>query len=169
VGRLGRLLGRLGRPVGPSWGPLGGFLGRLGVVLEASRDVMERRKAEKARTPKSSTDFFQNIYDLACWKCSWRALQPSWGYFGRLGAIFQRLGAFLNRLGCVLGPSWVVGGPLIPPGLGGGQIPSFGAPGGWVRKNFWRGISRAQRPTRGRRICESLGSALTRPRPPLNR
>ena len=67
VPRLGTLLepswGRLGpswRPLVPSWGPLGSFwgplgglLGHLGPILGSSWAVLERREAEKAKTPKS--------------------------------------------------------------------------------------------------------------------
>ena len=53
-------LGLSWAPLGPSWGPLGlsrgrlgGLLGRLGAFLGASSAVLERRKAEKARMPKT--------------------------------------------------------------------------------------------------------------------
>ena len=58
---LGSSCGRLGRswrPLGPSWGRLGpsrrfpgGLLGRLGAIFGASCGALERREAEKVRTP----------------------------------------------------------------------------------------------------------------------
>ena len=96
-----------------SWGSLGGLLGRLGAVLEASWAVLERRKAEKARTPKTwkkqlkINDFrFLGPSWEASWRPlgpSWRPLGPSWGHLRRLGAIFGRLGALLVRVGALFG------------------------------------------------------------------
>ena len=107
--------------LGLSWGPLGGLLGRLGAVLGASWAVLERRRVEKARRPKS----FQNLRKVndfglsgpswkASWRplgASWRPLGPSWARLGRLGALSGRLEGLLGRLGGLLGPSWPVLGP----------------------------------------------------------
>ena len=61
VPRLGPLLepswGPLGppwMPLGPFWGALGDLLGRLGAVFGGSWAVLERRKLENARRPKTS-------------------------------------------------------------------------------------------------------------------
>eukprot|EP00959_Pyramimonas_sp_CCMP1952_P002832 58554-Pyramimonas_sp.AAC.1 len=53
VPRLGALLEPSWGPLRLSWRPLGGLLGHLGAVLGASWPVLERREADKARTPKS--------------------------------------------------------------------------------------------------------------------
>ena len=76
---------------------------------------MERRRAEKARMPKSfknkwkSNDFgFLGRSQEASWTplgASWRPVGPSWGHLGRLGALFGRLGGLLGRLGGLLEPS----------------------------------------------------------------
>ena len=108
-------------PLGPSWGPRGGHLGRLGAVIGASWSVLERRKLEKSRTPKT-LKITMKINDLgileASWEASWsalgaswRPLGPSWGHLGRLGALLGRLGGLLGPLGRFLGPSWPVLGP----------------------------------------------------------
>ena len=103
LGCLVRLLGRLGGPLGPSWaalGPSGGPLGapsaalgpsggplepswgrrrdlwgRLGAVLGASRAVLERRKGEKAKMPKKTSNKQMKINDFGLagpsWVVSW--------------------------------------------------------------------------------------------------
>ena len=94
----------------PSWATLEAI---LEAVLGASWVVLERRKAEKARMPKS----FQNLYKIddlglsgrsrgASWGplgASWRPLGPSWGHLGRLGAIFGRLGRLVGSSAKVSG------------------------------------------------------------------
>ena len=81
-----------------SWavlGPLGGLLGRLGAVFGASRFVLERRKFEKARTPKTLENTMK-INDVCLFG-------PSWG------SSWSALGASLGPLGPSwrhLGPSW---------------------------------------------------------------
>ena len=75
--------------------------------MEASWAVLERRKAEKARSPKS----FRNLRKIddfrllglswaAPWRppgASWRPLGPSWAHLRRLGPIFRRLVTFLGH------------------------------------------------------------------------
>ena len=96
---LGPLLGPSWGPLGPSWAPfglswgslgrswgyLGGLLGRLGVVLGASWAVLERRKGEKARKPKT----FNNLTEIN----DFGFLGPSWeGSWGSLGTSWRPLG-----------------------------------------------------------------------------
>ena len=92
-GPLGRLLGVLGPSryvLGPSWGCLGGLPGCLGALLRASWAVLERRKSEKARKPKTSKNTMEN--------------QRFWP----LGAL---LGSFFGASWDVLGASWAVSAP----------------------------------------------------------
>ena len=87
-----RSLGPSWAPLGPSWGPLGrswgalgGLLGRLGVVLGASWAVLERRKGEKARKPKT----YKNLREIN----DFGLLGPSWeGSWGSLGTSWRPLG-----------------------------------------------------------------------------
>ena len=143
VPRLGSLLepswGPLGpswRPLGPSWGPLGlfwgslgGLLGYVGAIFGASWAVVERREAEKARTPKSFKNL-RKINDLCLlgpsgecfWRplgASWKRLGPSGGYFGVLDRSFCDSGPSRTVLGAswgTLAPSWGFSGPQDPPG-----------------------------------------------------
>eukprot|EP00959_Pyramimonas_sp_CCMP1952_P317093 6636875-Pyramimonas_sp.AAC.1 len=95
---MGPSLGPLGpswAPLGPSWGalrpswgPVGGLWCRLGVVFGASWIVLERQKAEQARTPKSFANlrYINGLCLLgpsreAYWRhlvASWRPLGPYW-------------------------------------------------------------------------------------------
>ena len=140
-------LGPFWSSLGPSWDPFGGHLGHLGAVLGASRSVLERRKLEKARTPKTLKNIMKiNDFGLlgpsweASWSAlwaSWRPLGPSWGHLGRLGALLGRLGGLLGPLGRFLGPSWPV---LRPSGLW--KIHATEPKSAWKRagtpKKFWK-------------------------------
>ena len=106
LGRLGGLLGRLGAllgpswgPLGPSWGHLGGLVGDLGAILGASWAVLSRRKAEKAKMPKSFKNL-RKINDFGLfgpsWRTSWRPLGPSWRPLGPSWGLLGRLGALLG-------------------------------------------------------------------------
>ena len=74
-------LGPSGGPLGPSWVRRGGLLGRLGAVLGGSWAVLERRKAEKAKMPKTSKKPME-INDFGfvgpSLEGSWRSLGASW-------------------------------------------------------------------------------------------
>ena len=106
VRSLGPLLGPSWGSPGPSWAPLGPFwrspgpsrgspgdlLGRLGPVFGASWAVSERRKAEKARRPKSSN------------------IAKKINEFGLSGL---SRGSSGSLLACVGGRYWVSGAPLM--------------------------------------------------------
>ena len=119
---------------------LGGLFGRLGAVLGASWAVLERRKAERARSPKTSKKPMK-INDFGflgpSWEASWMPLGPSWrplgpsgGHLERFGAIWSRLKALLDclralldRLRALFGRSWA-----LDPFRGGGSAGRVGPP-----------------------------------------
>ena len=91
-GSRGGLLGCLGALLGLSWGPLG----RFGAILEESWAALERRKAEKARTPRSFKTFEKSMKLASLGGL----LGASWGpHGGLLGASRGRLGASWGPLG----------------------------------------------------------------------
>ena len=135
-GPLGRLLGVLGPSryvLGPSWGCLGGLPGCLGALFRASRAVLERRKSEKARKPKTSKNTMENqrFWPLgallggffgASWgvlEASWAVLRPSWASSGPLEAflaIFRARVACREQFGSGPGLSWRLWDPPKLPG-----------------------------------------------------
>ena len=113
LGPSWRRLGPSWVSLGPFWGPVGGLLDSLGAILGAFWAVLERREAEKAKTPKS----FKHLKSMNF--ASWGPLgRPLGGLLGRLGGLLGRLGAILGVLDRslgVLGPSGgTVASPRVP-------------------------------------------------------
>ena len=105
-------LGQSGGPLGPSWNGLGDLLGRLGAVLGASWAVLERRKFENARRPKTSKKPMK-INDFGLLGPSRDASRSSLGAsWGPLGPPISSLGPILGHVGAI----WaVLGGSSRPP------------------------------------------------------
>ena len=126
-------LGPSGAPPGLSWGCPGGLPGCLGALLRTSWAVLEHRKAEKARMPKTSKNtmeiqrfrppgafwggFFGASWDIL--EASGAVLRPSWASSGPLEAflaIFRARVACREQVGSGLGLSWRLWDPPKLPG-----------------------------------------------------